>query len=186
MKKLIIDLETTGTNQYKCGIVQIAGVIQSPGKPDEEFDIVVTPPETAEFQDGALATLGLTKEELLARGVDYPTAYGQLISILDRHVNRYEKTDKLFWYGYNARFDNDFLRQFFARNDDKFFGSWFWVPPIDVMTLAMEKLAPYRAQFANFQQSTVYGYLFGESFPAHDALEDVKATMAIYDELKTR
>ena len=86
--------------------------------------------------------------------------------------------------GYNnASFDNQFFREFFAQNRDKYFGSWFWSNSFDVMVLATPYLAERRADMANFKLSTVADTLGikVEEDKLHDAMYDIYLTKAIFD-----
>ena len=53
--------------------------------------------------------------------------------------------------GFNVHFDNQMLRQLFLRCGDTYFGSFFWSNPIDVMTMATQKLLEHRPFMENFQ-----------------------------------
>ncbi len=52
---------------------------------------------------------------------------------------------------YNARFDAYHVRAWFDKNGDKFFGSWFFHPPIDVMRLAAVHVMRKRAGMSDFR-----------------------------------
>lgn len=97
---------------------------------------------------------------------------------------RYNKQDKFHLVGYNnASFDNQFLRAFFAQNNDKYFGSWFWADTIDVMCLASNSLSAIRHTMDNFKLVTVaktFGIPVDEE-QLHDASYDLYLTKAIYD-----
>lgn len=182
MKKIFYDLETTGTNPLTCAIHQIAGLVEIDEEIVETFDIRLRPFEGAEIQEDALKTCSKTREELAA----YPeamTGYRKLISILEKYINRYDKKDKAFLAGYNNRgFDDAFLRLFFERNGDKFFGSWFWPDSMDVLVLACEYLQNRRAGMSCFKQFAVADTL-GIAYDRdrlHDAVEDVMITRRIY------
>lgn len=94
------------------------------------------------------------------------------------------KRDKLTWLGYNAAFDADMMRAWFEKAGDKYFGSWFWWPPIDVMGLAAHHLRDRRHTMMNFRLATVAREL-GIAPPAdlHDAAADIDLTWRIYQKL---
>ena len=126
MSKLFFyDLETTGTNPGRHGIHQISGEIVIDGKSVETFDFKVQPNPKAQIEDAALAVGGVTREQIMA----YPPmgqVYTQLVTMLAKYVNKYDKTDKFHLVGYNNRgFDDNFFRGFFLQNGDNYFGSWF-------------------------------------------------------------
>ena len=125
----------------------------------------------------------MTKEQIM----QYPSiesVYKKLISILGKYCNKYDKQDKFFFAGYNTYFDFHMLRQFFDDNGDKYFGSWFWSNPIDIMSLATTMLIGKRQSLVNFKLVTVassLGFIVDEN-KAHDALYDIYMTKWIYDE----
>jgi len=186
MKQVFFDLETTGTNPAKHGIHQISGEIVIDGVTKETFDFRVRPNPKAEIMQDALDVGGVTKEQILA----YPPMLGiyrKFIALLQKYVDKYNKTDKFFLVGYNnAAFDNQFLRGFFLQNNDQYFGSWFWANSIDVMVLASSKLADRRAEMENFKLSTVAKFIGIkiEEEKLHDAMYDIYLTREVYKLVK--
>lgn len=184
MSKLFFyDLETTGTNPGRHGIHQISGEIVIDGKSVETFDFKVQPNPKAQIEDAALAVGGVTREQIMA----YPPmgqVYTQLVTMLAKYVNKYDKTDKFHLVGYNNRgFDDNFLRGFFLQNGDKFFGSFFWADSIDVLVLASTFLADHRAELQNFKLATVADFLGIDTTAGklHDASFDIFVTKAVFD-----
>lgn len=184
MSKLFFyDLETTGTNPGRHGIHQISGEIVIDGKSVETFDFKVQPNPKAQIEDAALAVGGVTREQIMA----YPPmgqVYTQLVTMLAKYVNKYDKTDKFHLVGYNNRgFDDNFFRGFFLQNGDNFFGSWFWADSIDVLVLASTFLADRRADLPNFKLATVADFLGIDTTAGklHDASFDIFVTKAVFD-----
>lgn len=185
-KILFFDLETTGTNPAKHGIHQISGKVIIDGEIKEEFDIHVQPNPQAIIEDEALKVAGVTRQDL-ATYVPMHVGYQQLIGILSKYVDRYDKHDKMFLAGYNvAAFDVPFLRGFFLQNGDNYFGSWFWSAPIDVMVLAITHLMDDRPNMENFKQGTVAKHLGidVDDNKLHDAGYDIDICYAIYQKLR--
>lgn len=184
MSKLFFyDLETTGTNPGRNGIHQISGEIVIDGKSVETFDFKVQPNPKAQIEDAALAVGGVTREQIMA----YPPmgqVYTQLVTMLAKYVNKYDKTDKFHLVGYNNRgFDDNFFRGFFLQNGDNYFGSWFWADSIDVLVLASTFLAERRAELPNFKLATVADFLGIDTTAGklHDASFDIYVTKAVFD-----
>lgn len=183
MKLFFFDLETTGVNPAKNGIHQISGEIVIDGETKETFDFKVQPNPKAIIEQQALDVCSVTEEQIKA----YPEmkdVYNQLIKMLSKYVDKFNKSDKFFLVGYNnASFDNQFLRGFFLQNGDNYFGSWFWSNSFDVMVLATPFLAERRAEMANFQLSTVARFLgvTVEEKALHDASYDIYLTKSIFD-----
>lgn len=184
MSKLFFyDLETTGTNPGRHGIHQISGEIVIDGKSVETFDFKAQPNPKAQIEDAALAVGGVTREQIMA----YPPmgqVYTQLVTMLAKYVNKYDKTDKFHLVGYNNRgFDDNFFRGFFLQNGDNYFGSWFWADSIDVLVLASTFLADRRADLPNFKLATVADFLGIDTTAGklHDASFDIYVTKAVFD-----
>lgn len=182
MKLMFFDLETTGTNPARNGIHQISGQIVIDGKKVEDFDFHVQPNPKAVIEEQALSVAGVTREQVLA----YPSmgeVYKQLVAMLGKYVDKFNKKDKFFLVGYNnAAFDNQFLRGFFLQNGDNYFGSWFWANSIDVMVLASHHLASRRHEMENFKLATVAKFMGinVDDAALHDAFYDIYLTREIY------
>lgn len=182
MKLFYFDIETTGVMFWKNGIHQISGVIEIDGEIKESFDLKIKPNPSCVIEDEALAVSGVTRKDLESY-MDFKDGYKQLITILSKYVDKYNKKDKLFSIGYNnASFDNPFLRAFFVQNGDNYFGSWFWSNPVDVFILAGHKLMFERSAMENFQQGTVAKHMGIEVDDSrlHDGVYDVEIMMQIY------
>lgn len=185
MRKLcFIDTETTGTEPKVHGLIQLAGLIVIDDAEVASFNYHIAPFEADVIEDSALVVNKISREEL-ATFVKPRLVYDAIQSILTRHVDKFNKQDKLFFVGYNARFDADFVRAFFEKCGDTYFGSWFWFPPIDVMNLAAVRMMEDRATMANFKLATVADALGLKSKGAlHDALTDIRLTQQIFNQLK--
>ncbi len=182
-KILWLDTETTGTDPARNGMAQIAGIIEIDGKEKDAFNLHVRPFDDDIIDDTALAVNGFTRDELA--GFPPPTeVHGTIVEVLSRHVDRYNRKDKLVFAGYNAQFDLNFMHAFFKKCGDSYFGSWVWWPGLDVSVLAMQRLMPVRHLLPNFKLTTLADYLHitpkGE---AHDAMADIRMTRAIYRHL---
>lgn len=182
MKYLFFDLETTGLDPKRCAIHQLAGIIEIDGVEVERFNLFMKPLPGKEIQQQALDLKGLTIEKLN----EYTTTslvFNQFLSILGKHVDKFQKTDKFFPIGWNNNaFDNEFLRQLFEDMGDKYFGSWFWNGTIDVMCLAAYAYRYNRHNMENFKLSTVAAYagLEVSQESLHDGLYDVELTRGIF------
>ena len=184
-KIFLFDLETTGLDKKRHAIHQISGKVIIDDVVKESFDFKVRPWEGCEFEPKALEVGGVTQEQLM----QYPPmmdVYKELIALLDKYVDKYNKADKFFMMGYNiAGFDCDFLREFFIMCGNKFFGSYFWSVPLDVMVLAQAKLIKERPTMPDFKQGTVAKQLgvVIEEDKLHDASYDTWACYEIYKRL---
>lgn len=185
MKKIYIDLETSGRQPWKHMIHQIAMLIEIDGKVVGEHEFLIRPEKDDVIEVEALEVSGVTVEDLNNNPARLSArhAYQKMVNILGQHIDKYNKQDKAFFLAYNAKFDYDFLRSWWSKHGDKFFGSWFWTPAVDVMALAAQALMHKRHEMPNFKLATVHGLLVGGDQDWHDAMADIKATREIYQGL---
>lgn len=185
MKAFFFDLETTGLDHWRHGIHQISGCIEIDGVAEQGFNYKVRPHGKAKIEEAALAVSGVTKEQI-EKYTGMIQVYEALVDMLGDYVDKFSKTDKFHTIGYNnASFDNQFLREFFKQNGDKYFGSWFWSAPIDVMVLAAEHLKEDRPLMKDFKLATV-ARQFGvdvKDASLHDAAYDIYLTREIYNKI---
>lgn len=184
MSKLcFVDTETTGTDFKKHGLVQISGIVLVDGVEKSSFNYHPHPFDTDEIDDSALAVNGVKREDFAL--FDKPKdIHDALSELLGDDVDKFDKRDKYFFVGYNARFDADFVRAFFEKCGDVYFGSWFYFPPIDVMNLAAARLMDKRSQMPNFKLATVAGMFdLKPEGDLHDAFTDIRLTKRLFDKL---
>ena len=182
LKLLFFDLETAGLNPNENGIHQISGCIEIDSEEKEYFDFKVAPNPKLTISEEALKVSNKTKEEVLAYE-PMDIVYKKLLALLEKYVDKYNKTDKFFLVGYNnASFDNQFLRNWFMQNNDKYFGSWFWPNTLDVYVLATQKLLKERSKLLDFKLNTVCSYvgITIDDSQLHDAIYDIKLTRELY------
>ena len=153
MKLAYIDIETGGLTPDSSPILQLAGLIEVDDK-SEEFNFYIKPFPKDKVEAAALAVNKLNPSE--AKFEEPGVVYNKFIKLLGKYVNKFDKSDKLFFIGYNShQFDMPFIRKFFEKNGDRYFGSWFHYPSIDVMIMAACKLIGCRHQMPDFKLSTV-------------------------------
>lgn len=179
-KQLFIDVETTGLGS-NAAILQIAYIVRIDGKIHEKGVYEMLPHKTADIECNEEWVAQLRK----AKAMTCKEGYQKFISILDKYINRYDRNDKFCMIAYNAPFDNQKLRDFFKRNGDKYFGSWFWNPALCVMNKAMDRIfhAGLRAELPNMKLGTVATYLGleVEEDKLHDALYDITLTKNLWN-----
>ena len=187
MKILVYDVETTGILYWRNGIHQISGEVVIDGETKEVFNFRVRPNPRCVIDEEALKVCHVTREQI----EQYPPmeeVYRQLVAMLSKYVDKYDKQDKFFLAGYNnASFDNYFLKAFFVQNGDNYFYSWFWVNSIDVMVLATQHLLAERHRMPDFKQETVARTLGIplETEKLHDASYDIYLTKEIYKHIQS-
>lgn len=184
MKKFIFDLETTGLDPKKHGIIQTAGIIRLADGQKHKFNFKHKPFPHQILDPVALEITGTT-QEMIETYAAPEKAYKALITLMDKYVDRYDKNDKFIIMGYNCTFDIGFLRQFFINNNDKYYGSWFSsYNMIDVhkvfTALRGTGLFPELEALENMKLETLAKH-YGIEIDAHDALSDIYATEKLYD-----
>jgi DNA polymerase-3 subunit epsilon len=186
MKEFWCDLETTGTDPNRNGIWQIAFIVVD-GSKRIESSYTLRPLSGDVIENRALEVGGTTIDELKTYA-DAKKVFIDMQTELKTWVDPYNKADKFHFYGYNAQFDSGFLRRFFEKMGDKYFGSWFWTPPIDVMTIAAYHLREQRDTMLNFKLRTVAKVLGVEidDSKLHDALYDIQLTRQILSNIERR
>jgi DNA polymerase-3 subunit epsilon len=185
MKKVWIDLETTGLDPVKHGVIQIAGIIEVGDEKVEEFDYYCQPLKGDKITRRALEINNIDYKDLDKR--DPPSEImASLLEVFKKHIDPFDKKDKFTMLGYNSKFDYDFLRKWFEKQNYSYFGSFVWFPPVDIMNLAAYIVGAERASFKNFQLSTVaeqYG-VKSQIDNLHNAAYDISITRSLYYKLK--
>ncbi len=181
MKLIFVDVETTGTDPVKHGLVQLAGQMFVNGKMVERFNIQSAPMPGDKIDDEALKVNGLTPLDL-SMFQPARAAYMSFQPLLAKHCDKYNRADKFHFIGYNADFDADHVRSWFEKNGDVYFGSFFWWPVLDVSKLAGMRLMGKRHHLPNFKLMTVAKYcgIPVDENLAHNAMYDIDITMRLW------
>lgn len=193
IKYLWVDTETTGWDCKQCGLLQVSGYVEIDGEIKNSFDFKIKPHKNALWMQEAIDKTGITPE-IAESFMDSSEAFSKFTDILESYVDRYDREDKFFLIGYNVKFDEDFLREWFIREalteeDKKYgngFGALFWTPSIDVMNYAAVRTLTSRTNFPNFRLGTVcrtLGIEFNEE-EAHNAQFDIQKTRELWHLLK--
>lgn len=185
VKLCFIDVETTGLDPKLNGVVQIAGQIVFGQGAEytviETFNFKVQPFPFDQINQKALEINGLT-EAVIFSYQEPKDVLPQFLAILNRHVDRKNYNDNFFFVGYNASFDDGFMREFFIKNSNHDYSRYFYRPALDVMQLALFRLKDERASMLNFKLTTVAALLnFKPEGNFHDAMTDIIATRQIFE-----
>ena len=185
MNKIIfIDTETGGVNPEKAALIQLSGIIRIDKKDVEKFNFYIKPFENSEVNEKALEVQGRTLEELKAeKYVEEKEVYKQFVNLLDKYVDKYDRTDKFIVAGYNVRFDIDMLKAFFQRHGNNFLFSYLDSSMLDPLySIRLLQVSGILPVLENNKLETWCKH-FGIELKAHDSLEDVKATKKIIGKL---
>ena len=181
MKIFYFDTETTGLNPKFNDIIQLACIVEIDRKVVDKVNIEMQPFSYENIQVEALKVNGKTIEGL--KQLQTPQqAFSQLIKLLDKHIDKYNKNDKFHPAGYNTKFDVDFLKEFFNKNNHKYYGSYFDYHLIDVLQLITMENYLGNIDIPNLKLETACK-CYGMKLDAHDAMNDIEATKALWDKL---
>ena len=187
-----IDVECTGLDPKLNDIIQLSVLIEKDGLVVDSKNITMQPRRWDTIEKEALEVVGVTIDDI--KKYQKPQdAFNELKAFLSKHIDKYDKRDKLFPAGYNVRFDIDFLNQFFIKSGDKYFGSFFNWRFLDVMQrvyylLYLEVIGAipenkYRlGTLDNLKLETLCD-AYGIKIQAHDAMSDVTATRELFCKL---
>lgn len=178
MKVLWFDLETSGLDPLKNGIIQFAALIEIDGEVKDTLDFTMNP-EGKEVSPEALALQHRTAEEVKT----YRPALNVRLEIkaaFARHIDPYNKGDKFIVGGFNVQFDIGFLEQLWKDAGDTYLRSFLGPLVLD----------PFRVQgFMEWAGAcpvpprrnleTLCGAWGVEIGNAHNALADITATRAL-------
>jgi len=138
----------------------------------------VRPDDKCIVNPDALEIQGRTWEDIIM-GMPERLVLDDLKNRLKKHVDPYNPKDKFVQAGYRVGFDDGFLREFFIRNNDKYYGSWFFNARIDVLSLAAMCHARNSFPVDNFKLATMCKHFY-IPLDAHKAMDDIKATQDLY------
>ena len=185
MNKIIfIDTETGGVNPEKAALIQLSGIIRIDKKDVEKFNFYIKPFENSEVNEKALEVQGRTLDELKAeKYIEEKEVYKQFINLLDKYIDKYDKTDKFIVAGYNVRFDVDILKALFQRHGNNFLFSYLDSSMLDPLySIRLLQIAGILPVLENNKLETWCKH-FGIELKAHDSLEDIEATKKLIGKL---
>lgn len=185
MKKILwFDLETTGTDARKHGIIQFAALVEIDGTIIDTFDIKLQPQPGAEIAKEALEVNGISIDQL-ATFTPHDVAYRQIDAFLARHVSRYDRNDKFYPAGYNVQFDLNFLGAMFKRFSQFGIGTFINWKAIDPLPLLYLMDSMGHLSLPNYRLTVVCDHFGIPLNNAHNALADIQATRELMQRLKT-
>lgn len=181
MKNLCyIDVETTGLNANKHGIIQLGYIIEINGKVEASGSYRINPltyNKPKEVEPRALEVNGITMEQLSSYQ-NQAKAFEEFKILLNSYISVEEK---LTFVAYNSPFDIKFVQAWFTDNGSNDYGRYFTYKDLDVFALVK-----YLVHFGYFPmlKSHTLGNIceyFGITLvDAHDALCDIEATRELH------
>lgn len=191
-KILFIETLTTGPYNNSCAIYRIGGAFceeTDKGLAEKQtFELKMRPFDGAMINDNSLWSSGETRSSVI-QYVDQKHAFADFTRLVKENVNPRNPKDKLLIAGFNvARFDLDFLGQWYKRNNDSEFRNCFYLQTEDLMVRAMDELRWERPWMPDFQMDTVAKWL--DVNPVKNelfsCLDQVRTCIRIYGALHTR
>lgn len=181
LKIIWLDVETTGLDRIRNGIIQIAGIVDVDGEPVESFDFSMNPAK--EIDAGAEAIHGISSEEIAG----YPSSeetYRAFTALLDRYVDAALQQTRLKPGGYNVSFDLGFLDQWFLEVGGKSIYAYLTDDRVDPSAM-MKAYQGYlgKKRLPSWGLRGVASQLGVELGRNHDALEDIRFTRELHRRL---
>ncbi len=175
MKVLYFDTETTGVDPKVNEIVQFAAIVEKDGNMVEEVNWNCQPTRWESIDPQALITTGLSIEKL--KTFDTPDVMMKNIrALFDRHIDKFNKTDKFYPAGHNVQFDLEFLQAFWKQHGDSYgTGSYQNWRCLDSRILANFLLYKDMIPCTDVKLETLCNH-FKVAIQAHDAMSDIRAT----------
>lgn len=181
MNILWIDLETTGLDRQRHGIIQISGMVELSGTIAESFDFRMNP--NAEMDPASQDIHGIDPSQI----AEYPSSeetFAVFKKLLLRYVDINDQRTRLHPGGYNVRFDLGFLDHWFRSMKEPGLGLYLQRERVDPSVM-MKAFQDYfgKDRMPSWSLRSVIasmGMSFGEH---HDALEDIKLTREIHQRL---
>lgn len=183
MKILYIDVETTGTDPKRNGLIQLGQIIEVGGQVVSENSWNIQPFSSDVIEPKALEITKTTREDLFDdfKRLTPEAAWDHIRQTWDQVVNKFDKADKFVLAGYNVdAFDQQFLREFVRRctphSRYSIAGSYIGHLTMDPLPYLKWLKALGMIDPDNLKLETVCDYFGIILNEAHDALEDVRAT----------
>jgi DNA polymerase-3 subunit epsilon len=177
MNYLFIDVETTGLSD-NAAVIQIAVVPYVDNEYKEPFMSFVRPHDGCEMSPQAFEVTGIDPKKIWC----FPTATSVLDNLL-KYIDSFESTYSLA--GHNVQFDRRKLFRFFCRN--ACYGEFtqrFSNRDLCTMKKAKEVFKGKRKKPTSFSLDSLCEYFEIELINSHDALNDINATIKLYQKLE--
>lgn len=178
MNILWVDVETTGLDKHRNGIIQLAGMVEVDGDVDATFDLRMNP--EAEFDPTSQEIHGISEEQI----AEYPSkeeTFERFKSLLLRYVRPEDPATRLYPGGYNVRFDLGFIDTWFRGQGEGGLSLYLQRERIDP-SMMMKSFQDYLGKgrmpsWSLRSVATQMGLSYGVR---HDAFEDIDLTRSIH------
>lgn len=182
-KILYFDVETTGTDPNRHGLIQLGQIIEVDGEVVMRKSWDIQPFRNDQIEDAALNVTKTDKATLFDNAVRLPpeAAWFEMRASWNQVIDKYDQADKFILAGYNVdSFDQNFLREFIRKNTptERFSvaGSYLGHLTIDPLPYLKWLKALGQLNIENLKLQTVCDKLGIVLVDAHDAMADIEAT----------
>lgn len=149
----------------------------------DELNMLIKPFPGDVIEKEALEKCQITMKMLDEEGLEPNKAHLKLCSFLNTYVDKFNSADKFQMKGYNVIFDARFFRKWFEKNNDVYFGSWFKMPPTDLMSAIDQELQDRgdREKIGNIKLGNMAKHFRVDlkKYTSHRALDDVYILMEV-------
>lgn len=183
IKKCFIDVETTGVDVTKHSVHHIASIMLDENGKGVDYISLKFTPYKSEYEQSALDIVGLSYDELFhQRKLTSAKAFQLFLEYLEKHVNKFDRDDKLQFLAYNSEFDERFVREWFNEHSCNYYASYFWHPSICIMKECAWLLRDQRNVVPNFKLASLckFAKIEFDEDAAHDAMYDIRKTVELY------
>ena len=183
-KVLWLDTETTGLDAVKNDVIQMAAIIEIDGQVDCSFEFTCQPHNYDNVDQRALDVHGMQMNQLMSFEAPYKVKQ-QVEGVFKRYIDKFDKNDKFILAGYNVDFDARFMRQWWSKCGDKWWGSYVDYKSFDIYPMFFNYARMAKLSLENHKLVTAaahFGISFGEE-GAHDAMADIRVTREVGNEL---
>lgn len=184
IKILWIDLETTGRDERLNGIHQLSGLIQIDNKIVDTFDFHMNPGDV-QYDPEAEAVTGIGRDTIRTYPAEF-SVFPEFMAVLDKHIDRFDKTDKFMLAGYYIDLNWKMLTQWFRLNKEDYYMSYFQPFKLDVAALCAYATMHKRTTINTLKLEAMcilFGIDIGDT---HNSMSDIVATYKLFHELSTK
>lgn len=178
MKFLYLDVETTGLDPNKHGVIQVACIITEgktilKAKEVDRLDMLFNPLSIGcKIDKEALKINGHKKKNIKKYPKD---TFSTIINFFEKYINKYDTDDKFIVVGQNVKFDVEFLHGWAKREGFEYMGSFVDWRVIDTLVIARTQHALGKINPTDFKLGTLCEE-YGIPTPDHNAMVDIVAT----------
>jgi len=190
-KILWVDTETTSDKEDGGEIHEISFIYEEDGLIVEENTFFARPdaldPENVasgkvqEIDPEALAVSGVTMEALADPDrLSQTELYKKLSAMLNRHVDKYNKKDKITMAGHRVHFDRLFMSTLWLRKGDVYFGGLVDFKSELLITSPMQLWESCTGNSVPRFDLSKIAATFGITFEAHTPMADIRVAREVY------